>query len=225
MKIMNLVEIICDELEWDDEIINHCNPQEDLVYYADNALYIRGDLSISSFTLLDNYNANDIRRTYNTSNSSLDIELFSAIDTIIRNVYDCEEDKLINMVRTCFKKTKLEIDSKLYFDEISSMKNLIDIVGKNDFYSTLLFNVKRYSCIKDNKYRGFDHKPTKYTFGNKDYHRDLDVVNIEIYDDVTSLHYIGKGAKTYEGNTTQINRTDENDIIYALNLWKNYFDL
>ena len=226
MKIKKLVEIICDELEWNDKILEHGDPSQDLVYYVEGAFYVRSDLPISLFSSDDRVDSArkwNIKKTYSTGNLEFDIELFTAIDSILRNVYECDEQEFVKTVNTCAKRVRAEITTNLDFSEISNMETLIETVKNNMHYSTLLFTVKRYNCIKEHQYRSYNSNPMKFGFGNRDYRRNIDVVDIVIYDDFTSLHYRKEGCKHHEEKTNNTSKSVGQEILYAVGLWNNYY--
>lgn len=226
MKIKKLVEIICDELEWDDEILEHYEPNDALVYYTNKTIYVRAELSILIFSIDDKgtYRKNQrVIKTYSIGSLEFDMELFTAIDCILRNIYECDEDEMVETVSACAKRVRSEITMKLDFSEILNMENLIETVKNNKHYSTLLFSVERYNCMEKDKYRSYNSNPMKYKFGNRDYRREIDVVDIEIYDDFTSLHYRKEGSKHHDQQTKNDGKSTEQEILYALGLWENFF--
>lgn len=227
MELKKLVEIINNELEWNYEIIGHNNPSNDLVYRKESALYVRSDLPMSIFSLVDGGGSTGkgyISDTYSTGNLEFYNELFIAIDTIIRKVYDCDVRDLVKNVNACTKKVREEIISNLDFSEISNMETLIETVKNNMHYATLLFMVRRHNCIEEHQSKSYNDKPIEFIFGNRNYRRDMDVVNIEIFTDFTSLHYRKEGSKHHEEKIDNNSKSVEQEILNALDLWNNYYN-
>lgn len=226
MKIKKLVEIICDELEWNYRILEHGDPSKDLVYYLEGAFHVRSNLSFSIFSFNDRENGKNkcnVQKLYNIGGSEFEVELYTAIDSILRNVCDCDQQELVEIVNACAKRVRAEIITNLDISEISDMETLIDTIKNHKLYSTLLFRVKRYKCIKEHQYRSYNSNPAKLVFGNRDYRRDIDVVDIEIYDDFTSLHYQNEGSRRYEEKTVNNSKSVENEILHAIRLWRDYY--
>lgn len=83
----------------------------------------------------------------------------------------------------------------LSFDEISDMRNLIDIIKGDKLYREMSFVVNEVGCNRDDRYRGYTKQENKYCFGNQKYHEDLDVVCITVYNDFVEILHRAEGRE------------------------------
>lgn len=113
------------------------------------------------------------------------------------------------------------IIDELDFQKIDGMKGLIDFITMDDWLRELLFNIDEVHSTREREYcRGTE--KIRYTFGNRKYHEELDVVKITIYDDSAELYLEAAGEfhppYKLDGHTY---RTAEQKIVYVLGCWHN----
>lgn len=226
MTIEQLVKIICDELNLNCKIKTHDDCIKPLVDISEGNIYTRKNLSISVYSSDDstNYSRNQyIKDIYNYENLNFDRELFTALDTIIKHIFNYKEPVHIETVKKCANRVRQEITSNLDFNEILDMKDLIKTVVKDKYYSTLFFIVKHYECRKK-EYCPISTKFKEYKFGNERYKRSLDVVTIDIFDDLSSLHCRSEGAQRHTKETKNREIDLQKAISYALYFWEDYYN-
>ena len=165
----------------------------------------------------------NIREVYNNVrelNRYLAIsELLIAIDRFYggKGVLDLDKAKIY------VDKVDKAIIEALSFDEISNMKNLIDIIKGDELYREMLFVVNEIGCNRDDRYKGYKKQENYYSFGNQKYHEDLDVVDITVYNDFVEILHRAEGREHERKLDQRRQNTVEEKIISALDCWRCYF--
>lgn len=115
--------------------------------------------------------------------------------------------------------------NSLEFEEISNMNKLIDNIKRHKFYRQLHFVVTEIESLKSEKHKGYKKRENTYAFGNKEYHKNSDVVKIDIYTDCVELSYSKEkpGAIKKDLNVNMA-YTLEDKIVLILNEWERYYD-
>lgn len=117
------------------------------------------------------------------------------------------------------------IYNSLDFSEISQMSDLIECIRADELYRELLFSVHEVKSRKADRYRGYDKKENHYSFGNRKYHEDLDVVRITTYDDC--IEFTSKSGDIMPEKQLDMRRkhTLEGKILSALDNWRSHYTL
>lgn len=130
---------------------------------------------------------------------------------------DIEFDTIKRYVEILNKKILDSLD----FQQILEMETLKNLIMKDKLYNQMLFNVHEVQSTKERQFSGYRKKKKDYSFGNIQYHEELDRVHITIYDDVVELFCEKEGRGSYERELDKRKiYTSEEKIISALDCWR-----
>jgi|GEM_PF-4173609 len=114
-----------------------------------------------------------------------------------------------------------EILDSLDFQQILEMETLKNLIIKDKLYNQMLFNVHEVQSTKEREFSEYRIEKKDYSFGNIQYHEELDRVHITIYDDVFEISCAKEERGSYKRKLDKRKRyTSEDKIISALDSWR-----
>ena len=118
-----------------------------------------------------------------------------------------------------------EIIDSLDFQKIREMENLKYLIKNDRVYNQMQFNVYEIQSTKEMQFSvGKKDEEECLLFGNINYHEELDIVCIKIYEDCVEIHCKIEAGECYERKLDIRKKyTLEEKIISALDCWKENF--
>lgn len=156
-------------------------------------------------------------------NNDRELDKYVAVYEILYAINEykgIDDDIKFDTIKRYVEILNKEILDSLDFQQILEMETLKNLIIKDKLYNQMLFNVHEVQSTKERQFSGYIEKKD-YSFGNIQYHEELDRVHITIYDDVVEISCAKEERGSYERKLDNRKRyTSEDKIISALDCWR-----
>lgn len=156
-------------------------------------------------------------------NNDRELDKYVAVYEILYAINEykgIDDDIKFDTIKRYVEILNKEILDSLDFQQILEMETLKNLIIKDKLYNQMLFNIHEVQSTKERQFSGYIEKKD-YSFGNIQYHEELDRVYITIYDDVVEISCAKEERGSYERKLDNRKRyTSEDKIISALDCWR-----
>ena len=152
------------------------------------------------------------------------VAVYEILDAI--NEYKSVDDDIkFDTINRYVEMINKEIIDSLDFQKIREMENLKYLIKNDRVYNQMQFNVYEIQSTKEMQFSvGKKDEEECLLFGNINYHEELDIVCIKIYEDCVEIHCKIEAGECYERKLDIRKKyTLEEKIISALDCWKENF--
>lgn len=157
-------------------------------------------------------------------NNDRELDKYVAVYEILYAINEykgIDDDIKFDTIKRYVEILNKEILDSLDFQQILEMETLKNLIIKDKLYNQMLFNVYEVQSTKERQFSGYRIEKKDYSFGNIQYHEELDRVHITIYDDVVEISCAKEERGSYERKLDNRKRyTSEDKIISALDCWR-----
>lgn len=199
--------------------------KEGVVYWKDATInYVSVDDDCKDYVYST---CSELKRHFN--------RLYNNERELIKYLAICELLSAINKYKSgnrqiCFNEVKRYVNelnehiyTSLQFEQVSHMKNLIDIIRKDELYRELCFNVHEIKSKKADQFTRFKKEENYYRFGNVKYYEILDVVQITVYNDCVELLMKAESTGIPVKRQLDMNKEHslEGKLLTIIDAWRN----
>ena len=162
--------------------------------------------------------------SWELGNNDRELDKYVAVYEILYAINEykgIDDDIKFDTVKRYVEILNKEILDSLDFQQILEMETLKNLIIKDKLYNQMIFNAHEVQSTKERHFSGYRIEEKDYSFGNIQYHEELDRVHITIYDDVVEIYCEIEGRGSYECKLDKRKRyTSEDKIISALDCWR-----
>lgn len=162
--------------------------------------------------------------SWELANNDRELDKYVAVYEILYaiNEYKGIDDNIkFDTIKRYVEILNKEILDSLDFQQILEMETLKNLIIKDKLYNQMLFNVHEVHSTKERQFSEYKIEKKDYSFGNIQYHEELDRVHITIYDDVVEISCTKEARGSYERKLDKRKKyTSEDKIISALDCWR-----
>lgn len=162
--------------------------------------------------------------SWELGNNDRELDKYVAVYEILYAINEykgIDDDIKFDTIKRYVEILNKEILDSFDFQQILEMETLKNLIIKDKLYNQMLFNVHEVQSTKEWQFSGYRIEKKDYSFGNIQYHEELDRVHITIYDDVVEISCAKEERGNYERKLDKRKRyTSEDKIISALDCWR-----